>query len=80
MIFFMEEEKNKSKLSEPETASRKKRIRFFKSFEEEEEATMRDRMRMTPEERLALVTKMLEQLYEEELSRPHKYHRITFDR
>jgi len=74
------EEKNKNQLSEPESAYGKKRIHFFKSFEEEEEATLRERMRMTPEERLALVTQMLEQHYEEELSRPHKYYRITFNR
>ncbi|HYV93584.1 MAG TPA: hypothetical protein VE978_17550 [Chitinophagales bacterium] len=73
------EEKNKNQLSEPETAYNKKRIHFFKSFEEEEEFTLIARLRMTPEERLALVTQMPEQLYEEELRRPHKYYRITFD-
>jgi hypothetical protein len=70
-------EKNKKQLSKPETAYHKKRIQFFKSFEEEEEATMRDRMLMTPEERLALVTRMLEHFYAEELSR--NCHRIIFD-
>jgi hypothetical protein len=73
-------EKNKNQLSEPETIYRKKRIQFFKSFEEEEEATIRDRMRMTPEERLALVTRMLQHFYAEELSRPRNFHRIIFDR
>lgn len=74
------EEKNKNQLREPETAYHKKRIQFFKSFEEEEEATMRDRMLMTPEERLALVTRMLEHFYAEELSRPRNLNRIIFDR
>jgi hypothetical protein len=72
-------EKKKNQLGEPETAYHKKRILFFKSIEEEEEATMRDRMLMTPEERLALVTRMLEHFYAEELSRPRNFNRIIFD-
>ena len=44
------EERDKNILTEPETVYRKKRIQFFNSFKEEEEATIRERMRMTPEE------------------------------
>ncbi|HYV94391.1 MAG TPA: hypothetical protein VE978_21645 [Chitinophagales bacterium] len=76
------EEKNseEEKVNEPEvdySISKKKRIRFFKSFEEAEEATIRDRMNMTPEERLATVTRMLEAMYAEKLSKPLKNQRIT---
>ncbi len=74
------EEKNKDQLNERETAYGKKRIRFFDSFEEAEKATLRERMMMTPEERLAFLTQMLGELYEDELSRPYKYQRIFFDR
>ena len=72
-------EEDRKKLGEPETAYGKKRIHFFNSFEEEEEATLLYRMRMTPEERLALVTRMLGHFYSDELSRPRKFHRIVFE-
>ncbi len=77
----MKEKKNKVEVNEPGipySSQGKKRITFFRSHEEAELATLRERMRMTPEQRIAMVTEMLTQLYAEELSRPKPTRRIIF--
>lgn len=80
--FDMQKKESKKYLNEPfsdyETTN-KRHLTCFKSFEEAEEATLLQRISMTPEERLVLVTRMLEQFYDEELKQSKKYSRITFD-
>ncbi|MCY7408706.1 MAG: hypothetical protein LH473_00395 [Chitinophagales bacterium] len=78
----MEEENDeKENFNEPEilyTPTTKKRITFFNSFDEAQEFTRKQRLSMSPEERIASVTSMLKLFYKDELSQGKKYHRITF--
>lgn len=55
-----------------------KRIRFFASFEEAEKADLKYRLQMTPEERLASVTHMLQHIFAHELSQPPEKLKIVF--
>ena len=78
-----EEIKDSDKVNEhgvPYFATGNKRITFFSSFEEENEATRRYYASLTPEERLFDVNEMVKRIFAGELSKnPTLGNRIFFD-
>lgn len=73
----MDEEKDK--VEEPETTYQYKTIRFFSSFEEENEATAKMNAEISPVEHLQNVTGMVQQLYADKLRKlKNPYKKIKF--
>ena len=77
-----DEVKDSDKANEPEDPffAGNKRITFFSSFVEENEATHRYYSLLTPEERLSHVNKMIKRIFADELLKyPTLGNRIFFD-
>ena len=75
------EAEEKDKAEEPITGYLGKKITFFSSFEEANEFDASERAKRTPEENLAIVYKIIQSIYKDNLSKvksPSK--RITFVR
>jgi hypothetical protein len=73
----MEEEKDK--VEEPEIDYLKRKITFYSSFEEENEATAKMNAELSPVEHLQIVTGLIQQLYADKLKNlKNPYREITF--
>ena len=70
---------DKDKAEEPETAYQYKTIRFFSSFEEENEATAKMNAELRPLEHLQIATGLIQRLYADKLKNlRYPYKQITF--
>ena len=72
-------EEKKIKAEEPEIGYLNKTIRFYSSFEEENEETAKMNAQLSPQENLNIVCNIIRQLYSDKLANlKNPYTQITF--
>ena len=75
----LEEDKNQE-LNEPTVSYQtKNRINFYRSFEEETEASYKYLASLSPEQHLANAKQLIDRIYSEELKNRSKNNKISFN-